>query len=62
MTLSARSGDNLAEQAVQLRRHLTDHPELELADVSYTLAVGRKHFEERASLVSVTKEQLVWCV
>ncbi|MGI5255849.1 SDR family NAD(P)-dependent oxidoreductase [Streptomyces angustmyceticus] len=46
--LSGRTADALRDQADRLRTHLETHPELDPADVGYTLATGRAHFEHRA--------------
>lgn len=51
LLLSARSADSLAAAKQRLATHLTDHPELELADVAYTLQVGRHDFAHRAAVV-----------
>ncbi|HEY0783032.1 MAG TPA: amino acid adenylation domain-containing protein, partial [Thermoanaerobaculia bacterium] len=47
LPLSARSEAALARAAAALAAHLRAHAELPLADVAYTLQVGRKGFEER---------------
>ena len=39
-------------QAARLRAHLDSHSELELADVAYSLATTRTHFERRAVVVT----------
>ncbi len=52
LLLSARSADSLAAAKQKLATHLTDHPEQELADVAYTLQVGRHDFVHRAAVVS----------
>ncbi|MFI0976756.1 beta-ketoacyl synthase N-terminal-like domain-containing protein [Streptomyces sp. NPDC021093] len=46
--LSGRTPDALHDQAERLRTHLHTHPGLDPADIAYTLAVGRTHFEHRA--------------
>ncbi|WP_039798178.1 thioester reductase domain-containing protein [Nocardia araoensis] len=51
VVLSARSATSLSKMARTLRRHLTGHPELSLADVARTLAVGRTAFEHRLAVV-----------
>jgi acyl transferase domain-containing protein len=45
--LSARSAAALDEAAGELGRHLRENPEAELADVAYTLQVGRGRFDHR---------------
>ncbi|WXB19582.1 SDR family NAD(P)-dependent oxidoreductase [Pendulispora albinea] len=52
VVLSAKSEVALRAQAERLRVHLVDHPELELADVAYSLATSRSHFEHRAAMVA----------
>lgn len=48
LILSARTEAALREQARRLHAHLAAHPEQRLADVAYTLAVGRAPFAQRA--------------
>ena len=50
--LSAKTAAALRAQAEQLLAFLTAHRGLSLADVAYTLAVGRAHFAHRAALLS----------
>jgi phthiocerol/phenolphthiocerol synthesis type-I polyketide synthase E len=50
LLLSARSVTALEKTAQELARHLKHHPELELADVAYTLALGRRHYAHRLAL------------
>nr|BAW35612.1 modular polyketide synthase [Streptomyces sp. RK95-74] len=50
--LSARTPEALRDQAAQLRAHLDSRPELDVADVAFTLATRRTAFEERAALVA----------
>ncbi|GAA4552142.1 SDR family NAD(P)-dependent oxidoreductase [Amycolatopsis samaneae] len=50
LVLSARSADALDEAARNLRDHLRAHPELDLADVAYTLQTGRTAFNHRRIL------------
>ncbi|WP_114238541.1 polyketide synthase [Dyella sp. C9] len=52
LLLSARSAEALGRAASQLARHLADHPALNLADVAYTLAHGRKAFTQRLHVVA----------
>ncbi|MCP4658203.1 MAG: type I polyketide synthase, partial [bacterium] len=51
LTLSARTTTALYNARVRLSEHLEEHPELELADVAYTLQVGRKAFPMRQTLL-----------
>jgi len=48
LMLSARSAAALETASSELARHLELHPEQRLADVAYTLRVGRKRFGHRA--------------
>ncbi|WP_373355182.1 beta-ketoacyl synthase N-terminal-like domain-containing protein [Pseudoroseicyclus sp. CXY001] len=52
IVLSARSPAALGEAAARLARHLAAEPGLPLADVSFTLARGRRAFEHRRVLVA----------
>ncbi|HEX5123390.1 MAG TPA: beta-ketoacyl synthase N-terminal-like domain-containing protein, partial [Rhodanobacteraceae bacterium] len=52
LVLSARSPDALRASAKRLADHLASEPESNLADVAYTLAVGRKSFAHRATVVA----------
>ena len=51
LVLSARSEAALERAADNLIRHLDDHPELPLADVAYTLQVGRANLPYRRMAV-----------
>ncbi len=51
LLLSARSPAALEAMSRNLGRHLEAHPDLDLADVAFTLATGRREFEHRRSLV-----------
>ncbi len=50
LALSARSEKSLNKSTKKLARFLTDNPELPLADIAYTLQVGRKGFTHRRVL------------
>ena len=50
--VSARSPKALAAQADRLHQHLTRHPDLELADVAYSLASTRTHHPYRAAITA----------
>lgn len=52
LLLSARSPSALAASAARLADHLASHPEGNLADVAWTLAVGRKAFLHRCHVVA----------
>ncbi|MCA9620963.1 MAG: type I polyketide synthase, partial [Myxococcales bacterium] len=50
--LSARSADAVDRAGERLAAHLKAHPELDLADVAYTLVKGRKAFNHRRMVVA----------
>jgi acyl transferase domain-containing protein len=52
LALSARSAKALDEAAARLSRHLSLHPELDLADVAHTLLVGRRSFPHRRAVLA----------
>ncbi len=56
LLLSARSEAALDAATERLAAHLTAHPELELADVAFTLQTGRRAFEHRRALVCSDRE------
>ncbi|NBD14534.1 type I polyketide synthase [Corallococcus silvisoli] len=51
LVLSARSEAALDAASEQLASHLSQHPDLALADVAHTLLVGRRRFEHRRAFV-----------
>nr|QEO74853.1 Beta-ketoacyl synthase [uncultured bacterium] len=57
LTLSARSAAALDAATDNLAAHLAAHPEQGLADVAYTLQVGRKSFAHRRALVCGSREE-----
>jgi acyl transferase domain-containing protein len=52
LLLSARTAAALDRSAERLAAHLDRHPDLELADVAYTLRRGRRAFAHRAAVVA----------
>ncbi|MDR6594652.1 non-ribosomal peptide synthetase/type I polyketide synthase [Saccharothrix longispora] len=52
IVLSARTREALRAQAVRLREHLDQRPDLDLADAAHTLAARRTRFDHRAVLVA----------
>lgn len=52
LVLSARTRNALVQASTNLAAHLAQHPQLDLADVAYTLSAGRKPFEHRLAVVS----------
>ncbi|HKV40781.1 MAG TPA: type I polyketide synthase, partial [Blastocatellia bacterium] len=51
LLLSAKTDSALETMTGNLSTHLTQHPELNIADVAYTLQMGRKAFSYRRMLV-----------
>ena len=51
LTLSARSEAALDRAAERFAGHLQEHPEVDIADVSFTCQIGRKAFPYRRALV-----------
>ena len=52
LTVSARTGGALLAATANLASHLQRNPELDLADVAWTLATGRREFLHRRSVVA----------
>ena len=59
LTISARAPEALGQATRNLADHLDRHPELDLADVAYTLHVGRKTFPYRRALACSDRGQAV---
>jgi polyketide synthase PksJ len=57
--LSARTPAALDRAAANLAAHLESHPDLPLADVAYTLQIGRRHFEHRRAVLCRTHEEAI---
>lgn len=51
LTISAQTDAALQSATARLADHLEQHPEINLADVAYTLHVGRRSFKKRRMLV-----------
>src|SRR6185312_12005494 len=56
---SARSAAALDRQSEQLVAYLREHPEVDLGDVAYTLAVGRRGFKHRRVVVCQTVAEAI---
>jgi acyl transferase domain-containing protein/acyl carrier protein/NADP-dependent 3-hydroxy acid dehydrogenase YdfG len=54
LKLSARTPEALEDATDRLAAHLEAHPDQELADVAFTLAVGRHDFRARRTVVAST--------
>jgi acyl transferase domain-containing protein len=59
LLLSAKSETALQRMSANLARHLRQHPELDLADVAYTLQVGRSIFPYRRMLVCADRDEAI---
>jgi amino acid adenylation domain-containing protein len=59
LCVSARSEAALDAALNNLGLHLHEHPEANLADISYTLQIGRHGFDHRASLTSSSVDEAV---
>jgi amino acid adenylation domain-containing protein len=59
IVLSARTDSALAASTRRLAEHLQAHPGLDLADVAFTLQVGRESFEHRLAVVAEGSQSLV---
>jgi len=51
LLLSAKTASALDTVTANLAQHLQSHPQLELADIAYTLQVGRQTFKHRRMLI-----------
>ncbi|MCP4659029.1 MAG: SDR family oxidoreductase, partial [bacterium] len=52
LVVSAKSEPALEAATDRLRNHLAEHPDLNLADVAYTLKLGRRAFRHRRAVVA----------
>lgn len=59
LLLSAKSQTALDAATANLREHLKQHPDLNLADVAYTLKIGRKAFNHRRFVVCSSSEAAI---
>ncbi|MDF3983206.1 amino acid adenylation domain-containing protein [Luteibacter sp. PPL554] len=59
LVLSARSPAALATSAARLADHIAAHPQSNLADVAWTLGVGRKAFARRCHVVAGSTDAAV---
>ena len=59
LTLSARNRTSLDAGAKKLATYLEAHPERDLADVAYTLRVGRRLFDKRRVLAVRDREEAI---
>ncbi|MDI1475030.1 type I polyketide synthase [Polyangium sp. y55x31] len=56
LPLSGKTERALRMQAERLAGHLASHPEMDLADVAFSLATTRAHLEHRAAIVARERE------
>jgi acyl transferase domain-containing protein len=59
LAVSARSEEALERACQRLANHLESHPELDLADVEYTLEVGRRRFEHQRAVECRTRQEAI---
>ena len=59
LVLSARSATGLEEARTRLVAHLASHPEQPLADVAYTLQVGRRRFAHRLAVAGPSHREIL---
>lgn len=59
LTLSAKTAPALEAATANLASHLREHPDLNFADVAYTLKTGRRRFAHRATLVCRNAEAAI---
>lgn len=50
LPLSAQTATALTQLAARYARHLTTHPDVDLADLCFTASVGRSHFSHRLAI------------
>ena len=59
LLLSARTATALETMTATLKRHLEEHPEIDLADVAFTLKTGRRSFKHRRMLVCGDRDDAI---
>ncbi|MDP7269740.1 MAG: SDR family NAD(P)-dependent oxidoreductase [Gammaproteobacteria bacterium] len=59
LLLSAKTPDALKEAAVNLAEHIESEPDINLADVAYTLQVGRTRMTQAAAVVCKSREDAI---
>ncbi len=59
LVLSAKSPEALREAASRLAAHIEERPELELTDLSFSLATTRAQMEMRAAVIGTEREQIL---
>lgn len=56
--LAARDDEALQQMRANLKQHIENHPDVPLADLAYTLQIGRKAFAKRGYCVASSIEEL----
>ncbi|WP_299486089.1 type I polyketide synthase [Acaryochloris sp. IP29b_bin.137] len=59
LTLSAKTPTALMQMRQQLATHLKDHPEQDLADIAYTLQIGRRSWPHRQICLCQTTTEAI---
>jgi 3-oxoacyl-(acyl-carrier-protein) synthase/acyl carrier protein len=59
LLLSARNEESLKAARKRLADHLEQHPKQNLADVAYTLQVGRRSFAQRTAIICRTVDEAI---
>jgi len=59
LPLSAKGEEALRDQGARLVSHLRDHPDLDPADVAFSLATTRAKLEHRATAIGENREELL---
>ncbi|MEK6278976.1 MAG: aminotransferase class III-fold pyridoxal phosphate-dependent enzyme [Acidobacteriota bacterium] len=59
LLLSARTATSLQAAKQQLAKHIEQHPAQNLADIAYTLQVGRRMFAQRAAVICRDRAEAV---
>lgn len=57
--LSAKTSKALLEQIIRLQQYLLRHPDMILADLAFSLATTRSHFEERLAIQTESRAHLL---
>ncbi|UKP00595.1 type I polyketide synthase [Nostoc sp. UHCC 0870] len=57
LCLSAKSEKALEQATINLATHLQQHPQFNLADIAYTLHIGRQHFAYRRMVLCQTTQE-----
>ena len=59
LTLSTKTETALGELVISYQNYLQTHPELGVAEISYTANTGRTHFNHRLAVVASNQQELV---